>query len=525
MSKLGSAILDNSSFPETAPQYQAPELSLPSELRTFVSRPGPLSLLVRGPPGSGKTTLGLALLESFRGSRILITNRVDESELRGDFPWLVLGGSDSIQVIEAQDSTHGLVEAAAAVNSLSSILTPAGSQDMGRFLWLPQPIQIAYACIDPSRPTLVVIDSWDALVEEFMGREPAKGHPAPNREEVERLLLGYMARSGVTLVLILEREVQSQLDYLVNAVVATERTTVEGRLERWLYVPKLRGQRIETPSYPFTLEGARFRAIPPFTFRRASSGSLSRRAMACEPSPKEYKDRIWPGCADFALAFGMLETGTTTVIETDPEVPDTFTHMLLDPAIVQTLRAGGRVLLIPSPGARLIDFYDPLRASFSAETLATQLRIFSIAGDVGVPAEAKSVMFALPQGPSKGVNPIFSAAFEFMREGGDRPGVPNLIIRTAGGERALAQALGLGVTPENFAGVAAAYVTGLPTHQIVIGNTGDPLLNSLKDLGTVHLQLRARLGRYFLNGLRPFTPRYVITESDGVSPYHLIRMV
>jgi KaiC protein len=525
MTELAPPVLGSSSFPEAPRRDQAPELSLPSELRTFISRPGPLSLLVRGPPGSGKTTLGLALLEAFRGSRVLITNRVDESELRRDFPWLVHGGPTSIQVIEAQDSTHSLVEAAAAVNSLSSILTPDGSHDLGKFLFLPQPIQVAYACIDPTRPTLVVIDSWDALVEEFMGREPAKDHPAPSREEVERLLLTYMERSGVTLVLILEREVQSQLDYLVNAVVATERTTIEGRLERWLYVPKLRGQRIETPSYPFTLEDARFRAIPPFTFRRASSGALGPRAIVCEPSPKEFDDRIWPGCTDFAVAFGMLEIGTTTVIETDPEVPDTFTHLLLDPVIVQTLRAGGRVLLFPSPGARLIDFYDPLRAMFSDDMLATQLRIAAIAGNVGVPVEAQRVMFPLPQSPAKGRDPIFSAAFEFMRGDGGRLRVPNLIIRTTGGERAVAQALGLGVTPENFAGVAAAYVTTLPTHQIVIGNTGDPLLTSLGDLGTVHLQLRARLGRYFLNGLRPFTPRYVIAESEGVGPYRLIRMV
>jgi GvpD gas vesicle protein len=525
VSEVAPPVLGTWSLPRVTPPAQLPELCLPSELRTFVSRPGPLTLLVRGPPGSGKTTLGLALLGAFRGSRILITNRVDQAELRGDFPWLELEGANSIQVIEAQDSTHGLVEAAAAVNSLSSILSPEGNEDLGKFMWLPQPVQVAYACIDPSRPTLVVIDSWDALVEEFMGRTPSRDHPAPSREEVERLLLTYMQRSGVTLVLILEREDQSQLDYLVNAVVVTERKTIEGRLERWLYVPKLRGQRIDTPSYPFTLEDARFRAIPPFTFRRASSGSLSPRAIVCEPSPKEFDDRIWPGCTDFAAAFGMLEIGTTTVIETDSEVPDTFTHLLLDPVIVQTLRAGGRVLLFPSPGARLVDFYDPLRAMFSHDALANQLRIASIAGNAGVPAEAQRVMLALPQSPANGVDPIFSAALEFMRGEGGRRGVPNLIIRTTGGERAVAQAHGLGVTPENFAGVAAAYVTSLPTHQIVIGNSGDPLLASLKDLGTVHLQLRARLGRYFLNGLRPFTPRYVIAESEGVGPYRLIRMV
>jgi KaiC/GvpD/RAD55 family RecA-like ATPase len=500
------------------------EPCLPPELSTFVSKIGSRSLLVRGPPGSGKSTLGLALLEAFEGTRILVTNRVDEVELREDYPWLQLDGANPIQVVEAQDSSRGLNEAAEAVNSISGLVTGADSADMRNFLLLPEAIQVAYALIDVNRPSIVVVDSWDALVEDFMEKGNSTKRPVATREEVERLLLSYMRRTSVTLVLILERDIQSQLDYLVHAVVTTERKTVDGRLERWLYVPKLRGQRIETPSYPFTLEGARFRALPPFRFRKKSAGSRAAHAVEGEPSPEEYHDKIWPGCVDFVMAFGMLEIGTTTVIETDSEVPDTITHLLLDPPIVQTIRAGGRVMLIPSPGSRLVEFYDPLRAIFSAEVLAAQLRIFSAAGKQAIPVEVEPVMFALPESKGTGDDPIFHTAFDFIG-GGGRTGVPNLIIRTTGGERALSQALGLGVTPENFAGIAAAYVNRLATHQIIVGNTGDALLASLNDLGTMHLQVRAHLGRYFINGLRPFTPLYAITEAGDVCPYRLTRMV
>jgi hypothetical protein len=89
----------------------------------------------------------------------------------------------------------------------------------------------------------------------------------------------------------------------------------------------------------------------------------------------------------------------------------------------------------------------------------------------------------------------------------------------------MAQALNLPVTPENFARVAAAYVANIACHQIVIGNIGDPLLEALNDLDSIRLELRARQGCYFLNGVRPFTASFAFTEGDPISPYRLTRMV
>jgi KaiC/GvpD/RAD55 family RecA-like ATPase len=524
MKELSQNVIGTEANTDSAAPRQDYDRSLPAEIQTFVARPGPQSLLVRGPPGSGKTTLGLALLGAFTGRRILVTNRVSQTELRGDFPWLHLGEADGIQVIDASDRSHGLAEAAMAVHELPKIVTEETGEDVSSFMWLPEAVQEAYSSIDSNRPAMVVIDSWDALVEDFMASGPSDHLATPERQDVERLLLSFMRRSEVTLVLILERDIPSQLDYLVNAVVTTDRTLTDGRLERWLYLPKLRGQRIETPSYPFTLEGSRFRTIPPFRYGKSRTEGRRSTEIMGEPPPEPMSGRVWPGCIDFAMAFGMFEAGTTTVLETDPEVPNVLTQVLVDPPAVQTLLAGGRVLLIPPPGTRPDDIYQPYRAVLSAEKLANQLRIFSVAGVEGVPEEAQPIMLPLPRGPGFRTDPIFHAAFEFIREEGS-PKVPNLIVRTTGGERALAQVLGLPVTPENFATIAAAYVANMRSHQIVIGTIGDPLLLSLNDLGSIRLQIRARQGRYFLNGLRPFTPSYVITEGDQVCPYRLMRMV
>jgi hypothetical protein len=216
--------------------------------------------------------------------------------------------------------------------------------------------------------------------------------------------------------------------------------------------------------------------------------------------------------------------GTTTVIETDFGVRFPIVKMLIDPSLVQTLSLGGRLLLISPPGMRPLDIWQQYRENFSAEELAARLRIFSVAGTEGLPPEAKPVMLPLVHRTGPDPDPIFQVAYQFVRERSANS-VPNMIARTTGGERSLKETLGAPVSGESFASTASAYVAGMNAHQIVIGNRGDPLLMSIIDSGSLYLQVLARQGRHFLNGVRPFTPSYAIVEGTGVGPFRLVRMV
>jgi hypothetical protein len=469
--------------------------------------------------------LGARPANGFAGDRILITNRVTEREILLDFPWVSLGFPDPILIVDGERSEYGVQQAAAARNALSTIVDPAGSEDAANFYWLPISVQQAYAALDPHRPAMVVIDSWDALIEEFIAKATNEKYSVPGREDIERLILAYMRRSAVTLVVVVEREGQSQLDYLVSAVVHAGKQTVDGRLERTLSIPKLRGLRIQTVNYPYTLEGSRFHSIAPFRHGEVQLVGPRPMAIAGDPSPGMLEGRIWPGNADFASEFGTFCVGRTTIIETDPSVPYPVPSLLVHSPIVQTLSAGGRVLILPPPGTRPDDLYSPLRGVFAAEALAAQLRIFSVTGTDNADPEAHPTILPLPdQAQGHPFDPRFRLGFEFIRQAGV-PGVPNLIIRTTSGERAMDQLLKLPVTPENFARIVAAYVSNLASHQIVIGDTNDLLLGSLNDLGSLHLRLQTREGRYFLFGVRPFTTAFALTEGDRFAPYYLTRMV
>lgn len=509
-------------------------LRLPSELRQFLDLPGPQSLIIRGHPGTGKSTLSLALLESFSGQKLLVTNRVSRDELFRSFPWLGHDATAAIEIVDTSVAIGALDASSRTAAQLHRLVHSPGGLDreLEEFLWLPTALQEAWSRLSEAQRSILVVDSWDALVEEYIGSGllgRSDDDLLPPREEIERLLLRRMSRSPVHLVLVLERPEETQLDYLVNGAVVTMREVHEDRLERLLSLPKLRGVRVAQGAYPFTVEGARFECIePPRAYGQMRQG----------PSTPEHEPMpgfLWPGSDDFADAFGRLPLGRITLIERSSEVPHVVPRLIANAMIAQTLVRGGRCAIWPQIDQTIPGLWSEMQGVVSRKDFLSHLRVIDVSLRARStpetnPEEFDEVQIPLPTAPWSDpvAGPLGGAALSsfLMEEASeDHPGLG--VLYTTGLE-AFLQRVGV---PENFRGTGSypasveALVHERPLHLVVIGKSDSAIVAAVRDMAAVHLRLLRRLGRILLQGINPWTPSFVLTEGSERTPYSLLRVV
>jgi KaiC/GvpD/RAD55 family RecA-like ATPase len=500
--------------------------TIPRELQDFLQLPGAQSLLVRGPPGSGKTSLSLALLESYSGARYFVTNRVPGDDVRLSFPWLGNKNGHHIDLLDNTAPDAGLAHASEVLTHHGSRLlddsTPA-ARELAEFLWLPTPLQDAWSRLDPAKPSLVVIDSWDALVESYLGdRPPALGQDLPTRPEIERALLRRMGSGRTHLVFVLEREEQTQLDYLVNGVAVTSREVVDGRLERWLTLYKLRGVRIETAHYPFSLEGAHFECITPVrVYQQIQGGGFDR-------APDAMPDHLWPGSRAFAESFGRLPLGKSSLLEIEKDVPNQVPYVLIAPIVAHTLDRGGRVIFVPDASTLPDDVWDSLHGSVERRRFLEQVRfLLPPAG----PNEQKSEFeptVVRPGAPTGAGGAAGGMNLDEFLRAGATPERPGLFVVFLQGLGAIAGARGLPVAGDAALRLPAqiqSAVRGASLHALAVGSSDSPLFDPLRPTAALRLHLRQRQGRVLVYGSDPWTPAFLLTEGHDSSPYGLLRVV
>ena len=321
-------------------------------------------------------------------------------------------------------------------------------------------------------------------------------------------------------MLVVERSERSQLDYLVNAVLETASDGQTGRPERWLYLRKLRGTRVDSPAYPFTLEGARFQCIAPMP------ASLLGRNLRPEAEPDPVPGSLWPGCSDFAAAFGRLPVGRITLVERDLSVPTEALVLLVRPIAGHVARNGGRVLHILPPNVGPEEVLRMYRELLSPEQIVRQVRFQLSAPFDDVSEEVAKTIIPPPVSDDRGTGPRTPEAARFLREAG-RPGSTNLSIVWISALRAFAAERGVNYNPDTLPGQALAYLSGAPAHTVFIGPDDDPMVASLRTMAATRIRVRASAGRVFVWGEQPATPSFVLSEGDETTgkPYRLLRVV
>ncbi|HID26367.1 MAG TPA: hypothetical protein EYP22_00745 [Methanosarcinales archaeon] len=250
---------------------------IPEEIIEFMSRGYGSSLVVRGSAGSGKTIFSLELMEKMTNlNPIYLSTRVYSDLLYKQFPRLEekYKNNRSKKIIDAStiflktlsDTTDKLKLIQSAYELLKTIQTKKVSEINKSVLEfyglsedqtnLSELIEVCDIIKSNSHTEyLLVMDSIDGLCIKYRIKE---------EDLIELLNETFVEAADLKMIYVLEKRMETILDYLVDGVVTLDHGTIGHRIIREIELKKLRGVKIDQSKYLFTLNEGRFRGFEPF---------------------------------------------------------------------------------------------------------------------------------------------------------------------------------------------------------------------------------------------------------------------
>ncbi|MDA4131373.1 MAG: hypothetical protein OK457_11435, partial [Thaumarchaeota archaeon] len=307
---------------------------------------GGRSVLIRGDPGTGKTSLVLQLLDyhSKNGFKsVYQSTRLSAKTLKSHQPHfeVVQGKYGTVPRLEEQQ---------------------IGFQDSRRMDGVRAISGLRQYLEQVSNP-FVVLDSWEGLFFE--------SHTL-GVEEISKLVEDYDAR----FVVVTERREQTDLDYLLDGVVVLRRKFHEGRVVREIELKKLRGVSIMQSRFLFTLDLGKFRYLPPFIGSPASPGS-DHVGVPIEPKQNIYST----GSVSLDSILGGFRRGSFNLLGISNDVPSEVKALFLRTVISNFVNTGHFVLYIPFVGVSKSEMSSML-PNLSEQTIERSISVLSYEASV-----------------------------------------------------------------------------------------------------------------------------------------------
>ena len=357
----------------------APSLEVASTYLLDFFAAGGRSVLVRGDPGTGKTSLVLQLLDyhSKNGFKsVYMSTRLSAKTLKSHQPW--------VDVVQGKYGTVPRLEE-----------EQIGFQDSRRMDGVRAISGLRQYLEQVSNP-FVVLDSWEGLFFEshMLGVE-----------EISKLVEDYDAR----FVVVTERREQTDLDYLLDGVVVLRRKFHQSMIVREIELKKLRGVSIKQSRFLFTLDSGKFRYLPPISAQKTSEP-----ATVGEPilDPKGGKCSSGNDMLDSMLDGGFKQ-GSFNLLEVASDVPIRVTTLFLRTVFSNFINNGHQILYVPFVGAAKGQF-DELLPNFSKETIAKNISVMWFDG-------TKSKKPTVLQGELSQDLDLLHSKVEYMREESRKP--------------------------------------------------------------------------------------------------------
>jgi len=425
-------------------------------------------VLVSGPPGSGKTILGMSYIYygAVNAQEPGLYASMFESKER--FLKLANGlGMDFENLMK-----KGLVDYLQLPMALETGATSA--------------VDMIVDQVENLGAKRLVIDSITAIKEVFKD-------PSEARSLLQNIISRILEQLKCTTIIIKEGETTGRdfEEYVADAVIGLERTLFENRRLRILKIQKLRGAEVRTPRLCFTIHKG-VRVLPPTELmmpRELLSPEQVKQALPPDP-PKGYTT----GIPDLDREIGGLQDGSITLLELSPKLTArTAYNLILASLVVNYVEKGRPCLIVPPGGVSSKDLNEMLwRYGVSEKERRHLVRIVEI--EKLKPPAVKDRTFLIEQ--------FTNLLKSLEKEAGKPP------LKLIGMDRA-ADFMGEEVIPVIYravdelrerGGLAVWIVT--PTYQWIV--------NRLAPLADVHLKITRMHGCVLLYGVKPRTPLYAI---------------
>ncbi len=313
------------------------QTSIPKEIIDFFHVDKGQTLLIKGMPGTGKTTLALGIMSSLCEERngVYISTRVDPRRLYATNPWVE-------EVLVPRNVVN------ATQTKLLESLRKSG-KDLSNYYAVLDFFRVFFEETEEMDNPMIIIDSWDAVLNytsHLIG---------PTQHSFEQNICEFARDLDTHLIFVSEFASVMPLDYIVDGVVTMEQFNLPGHTEgnmrtryfRQIKLEKLRGVQINQKTYTVTLHNGRFRFFEPYR-EHNDARIVSDGVRVHDPS----EDRISTGIPDLDIVTGGLKYGSCNVLEIDHGVGKRY-YQILTALASNAIKNGRGVFILPSIGYQL----------------------------------------------------------------------------------------------------------------------------------------------------------------------------